>query len=183
MRKTVLLTAEQKEIIISMYVDEQKSIVDIHREKNIPISTVRYTLFVAKKLRTRADGVLLAKIKNKFPSRKGIKRGAMPQETKDKIREKAIYRGMTRARGKTVKQSGYIEMTRGEHKGRREHDVIMEEILGRRLQKNEVVHHIDGNRANNEIHNLVVMDFREHARLHALENYKKRERDKYGRFK
>lgn len=183
MRKTVLLTEKQREEIIYLYVNDQKSILDIHKEKNIPLSTIRYTLFKSKKLRTLKDAFALAKNKNKFTSKKGIKRGPMPQETKDKIKEKAIYRGETRSKGTTIKQSGYIEYTRGEHKGRRVHDVLMEKVLGRRLQKNEVVHHIDGNKSNNDINNLIVMDNKEHVRLHALNNYKKRKRDEHGKFK
>lgn len=78
------------------------------------------------------------------------------------------------------KPSGYIAITRGENKGRLEHIVVMEEALGRKLEKNEVVHHIDGNKENNDISNLMVMDYREHARMHAL--MKNGRRDKYGRF-
>ena len=37
MRSLVFLTSEQKEEVIFMYVDEQKSILDIHRDKHIPI--------------------------------------------------------------------------------------------------------------------------------------------------
>lgn len=36
----------------------------------------------------------------------------------------------------------------------REHRLKMEKKIGRRLTKNEVVHHIDGNPANNKIGNL-----------------------------
>jgi hypothetical protein len=46
------------------------------------------------------------------------------------------------------------------------HRLIMEEQLGRKLHRNEVVHHIDGNRWNNSPDNLCVMTRSEHARLH-----------------
>lgn len=46
------------------------------------------------------------------------------------------------------------------------HRVIMENHLGRLLNSNEVVHHIDGNKKNNDISNLEVMDYREHVKRH-----------------
>ena len=48
------------------------------------------------------------------------------------------------------------------------HRAIMEEALGRRLKPNEIVHHKDGNKQNNDISNLEVMERRDHSRLHRL---------------
>lgn len=51
--------------------------------------------------------------------------------------------------------------------GRHEHRIVAEEMLGRSLKKNEVVHHIDGNKKNNHPSNLLVLPSqREHAALH-----------------
>lgn len=47
-----------------------------------------------------------------------------------------------------------------------EHRLVMEGHLGRLLHSDEVVHHIDGNKSNNDIANLRVMSQPEHARLH-----------------
>lgn len=46
------------------------------------------------------------------------------------------------------------------------HRYIMEEYLGRKLSKDEVVHHIDGNKRNNSIENLEVLTRAEHSRIH-----------------
>lgn len=55
------------------------------------------------------------------------------------------------------------------------HRLIMEEHLGRNLTSDEIVHHIDENKLNNDISNLQVMTRGEHSRLHRkqeLENGK-----------
>lgn len=51
----------------------------------------------------------------------------------------------------------------------REHRFIAKEMLGRELNTNEVVHHIDGNKRNNAVQNLMVVTRSEHARIHAKE--------------
>ena len=53
------------------------------------------------------------------------------------------------------------------------HRVVMENHLGRLLNANEIVHHIDHNKHNNDISNLEVMTNREHARNHAFEKGQK----------
>ena len=46
------------------------------------------------------------------------------------------------------------------------HDVLMEEVLGRPLKPNEVVHHKNENKRDNRLENLEVMDKADHSRLH-----------------
>jgi hypothetical protein len=51
--------------------------------------------------------------------------------------------------------------------GRHAHRVVAEQKLGRKLKKNEVVHHIDGNRRNNNPDNLMVFSSSaDHMRYH-----------------
>lgn len=51
------------------------------------------------------------------------------------------------------------------------HRIIMENHIGRLLTSEEVVHHIDGDRHNNNIDNLEIMDRREHSAMHTTEKY------------
>lgn len=47
-----------------------------------------------------------------------------------------------------------------------EHRMIIENYLGRKLNCNEVVHHINGDKSDNRIENLKVMSLSEHTKLH-----------------
>lgn len=49
----------------------------------------------------------------------------------------------------------------------REHQYVMEMHLGRALVPGEVVHHIDGNKTNNNLDNLYLTSVQEHNKLHA----------------
>ncbi len=49
-----------------------------------------------------------------------------------------------------------------------EHRYLMEKLLKRELLRNEHVHHIDGNRLNNELSNLALMEASEHIRIHHI---------------
>ena len=46
------------------------------------------------------------------------------------------------------------------------HRVIVEQMIGRKLEPNEVVHHIIGNKLDNDPSNLLVLDYEEHFEFH-----------------
>ena len=50
-----------------------------------------------------------------------------------------------------------------------EHRHIMQLKLGRKLKTNEVVHHIDGNKRNNDISNLELISRSQHSKSHMEE--------------
>ena len=61
-----------------------------------------------------------------------------------------------------------------------EHQLVAEQMLGRRLAKGEVVHHRNGIRTDNRPENLEVTTASEHARHHASALGA---RDEHGRFR
>lgn len=52
----------------------------------------------------------------------------------------------------------------GKHK--REHRVVMENKIGRKLTRSEVVHHINGIKTDNRIENLQIISFSKHTSMH-----------------
>lgn len=64
----------------------------------------------------------------------------------------------------TIVPDGYKKITIN---GQRilEHRYVMEQHIGRKLKRTEIVHHIDGNRINNVLSNLVITHQSHHAKM------------------
>lgn len=157
------------------------SIPEVSKVTGIPLSTLRFRFKKMGILRNRADGVRIAAKNGKLGKNKGMKR-VFSESHKKNISIGRLRGAEISAKGTRINPRGYIEHTRGANKGRGQHCVLMEHAIGRKLFIDECVHHIDGDRANNDIENLKVMTKSEHASLHATKNYNKRRRNQHGQF-
>ena len=70
--------------------------------------------------------------------------------------------------GTTHTAAGYIEVRTAPYEKNYQHRVVMEKHLERKLDRFEIVHHIDFDKTNNAIENLEVMSIAEHNRIHRI---------------
>jgi hypothetical protein len=161
------------------------SIPEISAETGVPKSTVRLEIIRSgAKLRTRLEGIILASKNGRLGSGHRGKTRKFSESHKTGISTARKKWANDNAKGVSLKPDGYLEYTRGPHKGRLVHVVEMENVIGRRIKKGECVHHIDECKTNNHISNLALMTVAAHSRLHRhLDAMRKeaRERDKNGR--
>ena len=157
------------------------SIPEVAERLGISRSTVRYHLAKAGVLRKRTEALHIAARKGRLSASQGRKRDFSAEWKRNIARAKRRH-SQKYAKGTTLKAKGYIEITKGANKGRMQHRVVMESILGRKLLPYECVHHKDGRKANNHPDNLEIMTRSEHSRHHAHENSRTRKRDEKGRF-
>lgn len=148
-----------------------ESIPQVADDMGISRSGLRYHLHKRGALRERSEAVRMA-------AQEGRLGGGMRGKAREFTSEHCANISQARLRwansgnciGVSLKPSGYIEYTRGPHKGRSVHVVKMEERLGRSLKEDECVHHIDGNKTNNEDNNLALLTRSGHMRLHRRED-------------
>ncbi len=75
---------------------------------------------------------------------------------------------------KKIDKKGYVFIYKLDHKYSKtkrgwipEHRAVVEDFIKRRLKKGECVHHLDENKENNKIENLMLFkSHREHAKFH-----------------
>tara|TARA_R110000823_G_C15659719_1_gene471932 strand:+ start:52 stop:576 length:525 start_codon:yes stop_codon:yes gene_type:complete len=167
-------------VIADLYI-EGKSIPQISVITSIPRSTVRNRLVkVGVSIRSRAQAVHLAAMQGRLGSGMRGRKRDFTEEHKKNISVGKLQKDI--GKGVSLKPNGYIEFTKGENKSRGEHRVVMEMIVGRRLSKGEVVHHINHNRSDNHPENLQLMSRSDHASHHATINHKNRKRSQEGKF-
>ena len=69
---------------------------------------------------------------------------------------------------------GYIFLYQSSKNYKAQHRLVMEEHLGRKLRSDEIVHHKDGDKTNNDISNLEIVTRAEHINIHRSELHKAR---------
>lgn len=138
-----------------MYVDERKSTREIARECGSAATTVGAWL--------RGHGVQMRSVAD---AKRGQKPKAHTVEASVRARRKTFIKGRGTV-GYKVDGYGYILLwNAGAQRYEKEHRVIMEKHLGRKLKRGEDVHHINENRQDNRIENLVVVAHADHLREH-----------------
>lgn len=161
------------------------SIPELSRKTGLPLSTIRFRLKKQGVLRTRSEALALAAKAGKLGGGLRGKGRVFTDEHKKNIKAGRAKWCEQNSTGFSVKPNGYSEHTTGMHKGRLAHVVIMENRIGRRILSDECVHHIDGNKLNNDENNLALVTKSGHARLHRREDAFSgiaRGRNKNGRF-
>ena len=145
-----------KDLLYKEYIENSKSFRDIEREYWInPRTTKKLLQYYSINIRYWSEAV-----KSQWIGNKGKNRKILVSESRD-------YKKIT--------SDGYYEIIfNWEHKslnkGRvKEHILIMEWLIWRRLKKWEVIHHIDYDKLNNNTDNLQLMTNSEHNKLHWLD--------------
>ena len=132
-------------------------------------SRLRYQLKKAGLLRSRCDGIERAAKEGRLGGGFRGKRRKFTSNHCRNISEGRQVWAKVNATGVTFKNNGYVEYTMGPNKGRGVHVVNMERRLGRPLKDDECVHHIDGDKHNNQDNNLALVTKSGHMRLHRRE--------------
>jgi len=72
------------------------------------------------------------------------------------------------AKHKSINKAGYVVLREGDTPKfeQYEHRFVMEQHLGRKLEKREHVHHINGEKTDNSLENLLLIGIRDHGKLH-----------------
>lgn len=97
-------------------------------------------------------------------------------ETRKKISEARKVKGVGHSKHRA---DGYVSVYYPSHPMATkdgfvmEHHLVMEKHIGRHIEKDEVVHHINGIRDDNRLENLQLMTFKEHAALHMRMRHEK----------
>ena len=171
-----------KDFLENEYIIKEKTMKEIANENNVSPATVynylkRYNISTRKRITNRTkERIKLSQQGNSY--RKGYKcsistRLKMSFSKTGKFIKPSKFGGHRKRRN-----DGYIAVYVPTHPfaGKEgyvmEHILVVENSIKRYLKPDEVVHHVNRIRDDNRIENLQLMNFKEHASLHAKERQK-----------
>lgn len=173
-----------KEELEQLYLNEKLPMHKIAKIKNISTTKV-FNLLHEYNIPTRSQKDTFT-MKNHKLSPEQVERirkmhtgKIISLETKKKMSKSKTKKGIGH---KKMRTDGYIAIYFPDHpKSNKdgyimEHDLVMECFIGRWLNKNEVVHHINNIKSDNKIENLKLMTKSEHMSMHAKERQEQRRR-------
>lgn len=147
-----LTKASEKRVIVKCEDCEKKREVIWH---NYKLSQVRRNNSGETPCRTCSSKRNSQNRKKFIPWNKG-KKGVMPSG-----KDHPTWKG-----GEYITSDGYKNIWIGNRRYKKEHVLVMEKALGRELKQNETVHHINGDKLNNEMSNLHLVDHKKHRDAH-----------------
>lgn len=175
---------ELEPLLRRLYIDERKTMSQIGEMLGVNAVAIYYRL---KKFgiptRDKHDHPISDRVRDNARrvgrNRKGAKhtdeaKRKMSKAQAGKLNKPSKYGGHTKNR------SGYLYVYCPSHPYCSsdgyvmEHRLVMENSIGRYLEKDEVVHHINKNKKDNRIENLQLMTRSEHAKLHTEMKHKTR---------
>lgn len=130
------------------------------RDKVSKLTNITRTCKICKKHFTR-NNIYPSRIKSQpllYCSRKCANKDSLPHFTADKHWN---WKG-----GRRLTVNGYIEITDCKGQEIYEHRHLVEQFIGRSLYKDEVIHHINLCKTDNELDNLYLCSKKEHGKIH-----------------
>lgn len=183
LNKAILI---DKETLNDMYINKEMPMKKIADILNVSITSV-FNYLNKYNIPTR-DWKTNFNMKGKKQSAYAIKRISevhknkhLSDKTKHKISlsHKGVFTNPSEYGGhEKIRSDGYISVYLPEHPYSSndgyvmKHHLVMEKYIGKYIENGFVVHHINHIRDDNQIENLQLMTFKEHAGLHMTERHK-----------
>lgn len=166
-----------------LYTDKEMTIKEISQSLGCSVGTVcNYMHKYHIRSRPRITDRTKHRISQAMVGKKSRKDIPASDETKKKMSEshKGLFLKPSEFGGhRKCRTDGYISIYFPSHpKATKdgyvmEHILVMERKIGRHLRNGEVVHHINKNRCDNRVENLMLMTKSEHTSMHLKERWKK----------